>query len=179
MQLNQVLKVINHTFASGGPFLWTCYGEDAMYIDFKTINNVPVGSILFDTSTAEVYEITAEIPDEELSYRWISSDFREEFYAESISKGFDPSIAWDKVRFVDVEIEEDILEKVEAIVNGREFDRSVSVQLEFTEEEELELHRQAHKAGITTNEYVNMALRSQIDILKKEKDRLLDDRYIR
>ena len=169
MFLKDVLEAIQYRFSSGDRYQWKCYGDDAVYLDFKDVQDRPVGSILFDSSTGLVYEITIEVPGESLCYRWISPDFAADYRAETESRNINPNIAWDDVQYTDVDTEKDILEKVEAIVQCRDFDRSVVVPLYLTEQEELELHRQAHDAGMSTNEYVNMALRKQIDKIKASK----------
>jgi hypothetical protein len=168
MFLKNALDSVKYRFTSGDRYLWNSYGPDAVYLDIKDVQDRPIGSILFDSSSAEVYEITVEVPGEALCYRWINPDFENLYRKEAESKGINPDIAWDDVIYTDIIAENDILNKLEAIFNCREFDRTISVPLYLTQDEELELYRQAHAADMSTNEYVNMALRKQIDALKKQ-----------
>ena len=175
MFLKEALEAVDYRFSSGDRYLWTCYGPDSVYLNLKDVQDRPVGSILFDSNTAEVYEITVEVPGEPLCYRWIDPEFVDDHRDEAESRNVDPAIAWDDVKFTDIETEDDILDKLEAIVNCQEFDRSIVVPISMTADEELELHRQAHAAGMTTNDYINLALRKFVDA----ENKALDERYIR
>lgn len=175
MQLKHVIDAIDYRITSAEKYYWACYGEDVLYINFDDIRSRPVGSFLFNSRTAEVYEITVEVPGEELCYRWIRPGFENDYRLEAAAKGVPADIAWDDVEYTDIETEDDILEKLTAIINCQEFDRTIEIPIKLTEAEELCLHRQAHAAGMTTNEYANMALRAAIDSENKK----LDERYIR
>ena len=175
MYLKDVLEAVEYRFSSGDRYLWQCYGDDSVYLNLKDVQDRPVGSILFDSNTAEVYEITVEVPGEQLCYRWINPEFVDDYRDEAESRGVDPDIAWDDVKYTDIETEDDMLDKLNAIINCREFDRSIVVPIYLSEQEELLLHRSAHEAGVSTNEYVNMILRRLIDA----ENKALDERYIR
>ena len=175
MFLREALEAVDYRFSSGDRYLWTCYGPDSVYLNLEDTEGRPVGSILFDSGNADVYEITVEVPGEPLCYRWVNPDFADDYRDEAESRNVDPDIAWDDVEYTDIETEDDMLDKLEAIVNCREFDRSIEVPITMSADEELELHRQAHAAGMSTNDYVNLALRKFVD----EESKKLDERYIR
>jgi hypothetical protein len=59
-------------------------------------------------------------------YRWLNPDYVEAFYKESEKRQVDTDIAWDEIKFIDLEMEEDFLEKATAIFSGEEYHRRTS-----------------------------------------------------
>lgn len=80
----------------------------------------------------------------------------------------DPAIeldkdAWDGVEFVDLEVDDDFIQKALAIKAGEEYDTRVSVPLELEDELLFELMKKAHERDITLNQMVEQVLREVID----------------
>lgn len=75
----------------------------------------------------------------------------------------DDSDAWDGVSWVDLETDEDFIEKTVAITKGVEYDDRVSIPLTLTDDELLVLFKLAHAADVTFNEYVARVVQEQID----------------
>jgi hypothetical protein len=76
--------------------------------------------------------------------------------------------AWDDVKFVDLEVDEDWMEKAQAIVAGNDYDTRVKVPIDFTDEELLRFMMLAHERDITFNQLVEEALKNAIEQAKKE-----------
>lgn len=75
----------------------------------------------------------------------------------------DDSVAWDGVSWVDLENDEDFIEKTAAITKGVEYDDRVSIPLTLTDDELLVLFKLAHAADVTFNEYVARVVQEQLD----------------
>lgn len=75
----------------------------------------------------------------------------------------DPNVAWDDVKWVDLETEEDFLEKATAIFNGQPFDERIIVPIDLDDETLLQLSRAAHERDITLNKMIELALQDTID----------------
>jgi len=73
--------------------------------------------------------------------------------------------AYDDVDFVDLESDDDFLEKARAIIAGEEYDTRVSIPVDMPDEELLRCMMAAHKMDITFNQFIELALR---EVLKKE-----------
>jgi hypothetical protein len=73
-------------------------------------------------------------------------------------------------KFVDLETDEDFLEKAAAIINGEEYDTRVLIPIDFTQEELLKYMTLAHEQDITFNQWIENAIRAALDskILSKE-----------
>lgn len=70
--------------------------------------------------------------------------------------------AWDDVNFVDLESDDDFIQKAQAIIAGEEYDTRVSVPLDLPKDDMFELMRLAHERDMTLNELVEEALRNFI-----------------
>jgi hypothetical protein len=91
-------------------------------------------------------------------------------------------MAWERddgspVEYVDLDVEEDFIEKARAIVNGEDYDTRVKVPVEFTDEELLTYMKMAHDRDMTFNEFVEMALRAAIDEIKMRDSDDMRDEY--
>lgn len=67
------------------------------------------------------------------------------------------------VSWVDLETDEDFIEKTVAIMKGVEYDTRISIPLTLTDDELLVLFKLAHAADVTFNEYVARVVQEQID----------------
>lgn len=176
MNIKHLLEIVNYCFESGGKYQWQCYGNDAFFIDFKTIaGKACAGAVV--NSIGEVLEAHVELEGEPLCYQWTNPVYRQSYLDEAKSRGVDPDIAWDDVEYTVLEVAEDFLEKFDAIIHGREFDRGILVPLHISDDEQLALFRMAHEANMTFNDFVNQILEKELQRLsamtpkqlKKEK----------
>jgi aminoglycoside/choline kinase family phosphotransferase len=70
--------------------------------------------------------------------------------------------AWDDVNYVDLETDDDFVQKFQAIVAGTEYDTRVQVPVDFTDEELLTYMKAAHELDISFNEFVVRAITQAI-----------------
>jgi hypothetical protein len=70
--------------------------------------------------------------------------------------------AWDDVNYVDLETDDDFIQKFLAIKAGEEYDTRVQVPVDFTDEELLKYMKAAHELDITFNELVVQAITQAI-----------------
>jgi len=80
----------------------------------------------------------------------------------------DPAIelddqAWDDVKWCDLEVDDDFIQKALAIKAGEEYDTRVSIPLELEDDLLFELMKKAHEEDITLNQMVERLLREVID----------------
>ena len=79
----------------------------------------------------------------------------------------DPAIeldneAWDECDFVDLEVDDDFIQKCLAIKAGEDYDTRISVPLELEDDLMFELMKKAHERDITLNQMVEEILREQL-----------------
>jgi len=167
MKLKAINEALNHAISGGSEYQWACY-PDARYLDYET--KFGNASVIFNTSTQEVYEASVEATvDETRPYRWLNESHKQAMFDEAEARGVDRDNAWDDVHWTDLETEEDFLEKAKAILDGEEFDTRIEVPIELSDADFMALAKMAHERDITFNEMVVEILKLAIERLKNEK----------
>jgi hypothetical protein len=174
MHLREVNEALDHRITGGSEYQWNCYPE-ARYLDFES--DYAYVTVLFNTITQEVYEADLSIKREawgkdSAPYRWFNPDYYEAYLSEAKQKNIDPNQAWDDVKWIILETEEDFLEKATAIFNGEKWDTRIQVPLDLDDSLLLKLMLESHKRDITLNQMVEEILRNMI--AKYERDDILN-----
>jgi hypothetical protein len=166
ISLKQFMETVNYRITEGSDYGWQCYGHDAYMLD--SWNGEQDGhslTIIFDTKNQEVYEVQAHDYVHNRAYRLINPDYAKKNKKEAKKRNVSRKEAWDDVDYVDLETDEDFLEKAQAIVNGTDYDTRVQVPLELDDDTMFQMMRMAHERDLTLNEFVEDLLR---EFLKKE-----------
>ena len=160
MTLKDFLEAINYRITEGSRYYWDCY-PDAHQIsaEIPLPDDSNYAEIIFSTVDQLVYEVTASDNVNGRYYRWINPDFREAYINEAKRKGFDPDTVFDDEQYTDLEVEEDILEKLEAIATGREYDDRVLIPINISDEDLLAVCKAAHAKDMTLNKFIEHACR--------------------
>lgn len=163
IEMKDFFEVIDYKIESGSKFLWSCYGNNAHIISSTELKEYDA-SMIFDTVNQTVYEVTVSDYTTKKTYRLFNPDFREAYYAEAKERNIDPDKAWDTVRFINLELDKDWLDKAKAIVNNQEYDERVEIELTFKNKNELHtLMLAAHQADMTLNEYISSVIKQLTD----------------
>ena len=164
ISLKQFMEAVGYRITEGDAYGWQCYGPDAYHLD--SWNGEPDGHsfcIVFDTKTQEVYEAQAHDYANNRAYRLINPDYAKANKKEAKRRGVSRREAWDDVDYVDLETDEDWLDKAQAIANGLDYDSRVDVPLDLEDELVFEMMKQAHEKDITLNQYVELILKQAMD----------------
>ena len=178
ISLKQFMEAVDYRITEGSNYQWQCFGPNAYCLD--SWNGDQQGhtvSIIFDTRTQEVYQVMAYDYSRDRAYRMTNPDYKADFDAECEDREVIDE-AWElddgtPIKYVDLEVEEDFLEKVRAIVNDEDYDTRVQIPVEFTDEELFQYMKLAHERDMTFNEFVEEALRYAIEDAKIRQE--LDD----
>lgn len=165
MKLSKVNEVLGHKITGGSEYQWQCF-PDARFLDYES--DYAHVSVLYSTVTQEIYQADASIKRDMWSqdsapYRWTNPLFNDAYLSEAKERKIDPDQAWDDVKWISLEVEEDFLEKTTAMFNGDEWDERIQVPLELDDDLILQLSMEAHKRDITLNKMVEIVLREAID----------------
>jgi hypothetical protein len=176
--LKDFMETVDYRITEGGDYGWNCYGYDAYMLD--SWNGDQDGhsfTIIFDTKTQTVYEVQAHDYVRQRAYRLINPEFKSAHDLEAGQRDVNLNEAWDDVDYVDLETDEDFLEKAQAIAANEDYDTRVQVPVDFTDDELLTYMTMAHERDMTFNAFVEMALKSVIDEIKikKELDNILPE----
>lgn len=163
--LKDYLTAIDYKITGGSEFQWDCFGSNARYLD---CNDSEFGNgkysinAIFDGSDQTVYVIEAWDYLNEREYRWINPEYKSSYEHECRLKEIDPNESEEGKRYIDLDVEEDVIEKITAIVLGKPYDSRIKVPVDFSDEELLKYMKLAHEMDITFNQLVEDALRHAI-----------------
>ena len=158
------MEVVDYRITEGSNYLWECYGPNAYCLDaWNGDQDGHSHSIIFDTKTQEVYEVTSYDYRSNRAYRLINQSFVELHNAEARRHQVDHREAWDDVNFVDLEVDDDWIQKAMAIeLEELDYDDRVQVPLTLDDDHMFELMKLAHEQDITLNQLVENILREAI-----------------
>jgi hypothetical protein len=163
MTMKRWMETVNYRITEGSTYDWQCYGHNAYCLD--SWNGEQDGhsfTIIFDTKDQLVYEIQAHDYANNRAYRWITESHREAWSSESESRGINKNEAWEDTNYIDLEVLDDLFEKMEGIRDGIVYDTRVQIPLTLGDEELFQLMKLAHESDITLNLYIENALREYI-----------------
>ena len=165
MRLNEINEALDHKITGGSDYQWNCY-PDGRYLDYES--DFAHVSVLYSTLDQTVYQAEVSVKreawdEDKKPYRWLNPDYKDALYKESKKRKVDPDIAWDDVKWIDLEMAEDFLEKATAIFNGEEYDTRVKIEFDLDDSSILKLATEAHKRDITLNKMIEIILQEVID----------------
>lgn len=113
-----------------------------------------------------VYEVQSHDFKNDRAYRLINPDFKDNRDSESTKRNVSLDEAWDEVNYVDLESDDDWIQKALAIAAGEDYDTRVSIPIDLPEEELMVLFKMAHERDMTFNDFVEQVLREQLERLQ-------------
>lgn len=180
MTLKDYMEVVGYRVTEGSEYIWQSFGANAYrlsswsgaFTGSAVSENQPDYSIevVFDTANQTVYQVEAHDYENNRAYRLTNPDFLEAFNNESKERNIDPKEAWDDVKFVDLELATDFLEKAKAISLGEDYDTRVEIPLELDDDLLFLALKDAHAKDMTFNQYVEEVLRVFIEDQEKLKE---------
>jgi len=175
LSLKEWMEIVEYRITEGGDYGWQCYGHDAHMLD--SWNGHQDGhsfTVIFDTKTQVVYEVQAHDYVHQRAYRMINPDFKTAHDSEGGGNGLSINQAWDDVDYIDLEVDDDFIQKSLAIKAGEDYDTNISVPLELTDEEMLKYMVMAHERNMTFNQFVTEALQAAIEEHKRDPEGMKD-----
>ena len=169
--LKEFMEIVDYRITEGSDYGWQCYGHDAYMLDsWNGEHDGHSFTIIFDTKTQEVYEVQAHDYVNQRAYRLINDEDAKKNKKEARKRGIDKDMAWDDVNYIDLDVDDDFIQKALAIRAGEVYDTRVQVPLELDKDQMYQLMTMAHEQDKTLNELVEDLLRSMINELSVGKD---------
>lgn len=171
--LKEFIEAIEYKITGGSEYHWDCFGHNARYLDCvdnEGIDGTYSINAVFDGVDQTVYiiEVWDYVNDRE--YIWINPEFQKAYRKESKKRDVDPDESLDGKKYIQLELVEDILEKISKIVNGEEYDTRIKIPVDFSDEDLLKYMKLAHDLDITFNELVERAVKEAIEHHEFNKD---------
>jgi len=161
--LKEWMELVDYRITEGSDYGWMCFGPKAYSL--SSWNGEHDGysfNIVFDNGDQTVY--TVEVCDykNNRAYRIINPQFKSAYDSESGDRGDYGNQAWDEVDYIDLELDDDFIQKGLAIKTNEVYDTRVSVPIDLPDEVVFELMKIAHEKDITLNQLVEGLLREEI-----------------
>lgn len=116
--------------------------------------------IVFDTKTQVVYQVEACDYRLNRAYRLVHPMYKDQVQADEQ--------AWDDTNWIDLEVDDDFIQKALAIKDGEDYDNRVQIELDIPEEDLLLYMKEAHKRDMTFNEFIEEALKAAIEEFERD-----------
>lgn len=169
MKMNDFFTAVNYNITDGTQFLWNCFGDNSHILDSEDSDDEYHVTCVFDKKTQVVYMTEAHDYINNRAYRWINPEYKESYFDECDNKNISVSEAfcyeYGDVKFVDLEVEEDFLEKASKIVQKVPYDTNITIPLDIPDNELLKLMIMAHEQDITFNKFINNILERALNEL--------------
>jgi len=164
ISMKEWMELVDYKITEGSDYGWSCYGPNAYTLDsWNGDHDGHSFSITFDTKTQEVFEVMAHDYKHGRAYRMINPDYAKKHKKECKRKDVNLNEAWEDVDYVDLDVEDDFIQKCLAIKAGEDYDTRVMMPVNFTDAELLTYMKMAHEQDMTFNEFVEKALRRVIE----------------
>ena len=161
--MKEWMELVDYRITEGSNYGWQCYGSNVYQMDSWNGNiDGHSFSIIFDTRDQTVYEVQAHDYVHNRAYRMINEDFLKKMKKEAKRRDVDKNEAWDDVNYIDLEVDDDFIQKALAIRAGEDYDTRVSVPIDFSDADLLTFMKMAHERDITFNQLIEEALRHAI-----------------
>ena len=172
--MKEFMELVDHKITEGGDYGWQCFGSNSYQLSHWNGVHGKGGwsaNIVFSTKSQKVY--TVEVCDytNDRAYRIINPDYVKKYNKESKDRGELGNQAWDGVDYIDLEVDDDFIQKFLAIKSGEDYDTRVQLPVDFSDEDLLKYMKLAHERDITFNELVTQALTEAIQLHKSDPER--------
>lgn len=161
--LKEWLELTEYRITEGDSYGWNCFGRNAQSLSYwNGDHNGYSFNIVFDTQDQTVYSVEVCDYRNQRAYRMINPGFRKAHDDEACAHDVDAREAWDSVSFVDLETEDDFIQKGLSIREGEDYDTRVSIPVNLPDDVLLTLMKQAHEQDITFNQHMETILKTAI-----------------
>lgn len=159
--MKQYMENVNYRITEGDVYYCRSFGTDLYCL--SAWNGDQKGwstNIVFDTKTQFVYMVEVCDYKNNRAYRLIHPD-----YVNTYKKNNPPEYdqTWDDINYIDLEVDEDWLQKASAIVAGVDYDTNISVPLDLDRDTMYDLMLRAHEQNITLNQLISDILTEAIE----------------
>lgn len=126
-------------------------------------------SLICSLRNDETYEVQLCDFKRQRAYRIINEKYRTAHadYVATQNETYDQ--AWDEVSYVDLETDEDFVEKATKVMNDEEYDTRVVIPFELPDDVIYTLMKEAHRKDITFNALISETLINHINKLELEQ----------
>jgi len=171
--MKEWMELVDYRITEGGDYGWNCYGSNAYQLSSWDGLHDKGGwsfNIVFSTKTQKVYEVSVCDFTNDRAYRMIAENKRKKHIKEAKARDVNLNEAWDDVEYVDLEVDDDFIQKCLAIKEGREYSTDVSIPLDLPDDLLMFAFKAAHAEDMTFNDWMNKMLKGYIDEVNRDPE---------
>jgi len=168
MKIGEYLKLIGYRIGDCSDFGWECFGPNTKFIESNMINDNYYTNCIYNPASEEIFHITFTDCITHKMYEWIHPDYIQKYDDEFKQNNIfseDTSNDDDDIR---VEIIEDIVEKVQCVMDGKEYDPRILVPVDLDEDTIQELTAIAAERGISIDKLIEDALIKSMEVYEQQ-----------
>ena len=169
LSMKEWMELVDYKVTEGDRYGWSCFGPNSHQLaSWNGVHGAGGYSfnIVFSTNSHKVYSVEVCDYTNDRAYRMINPDYVKKHEKEAKNRGVNLTEAWDSVEFIDLDVDDDFIQKSLAIKEGKDYDTRISMPIEFTDEEFATYARMAHDMDLTLNQFIEQALRHALDLRK-------------
>jgi hypothetical protein len=164
INIKEWMELVDHRITEGSNYGWLCYGPNAYTLDSWNGDHDGYSfTIIFDSKDQTVYEVQVHDFMHQRAYRMIHPDFQKKMKKEAKRRDVNKDTAWDDVNYIDLEVDDDFIQKCLAIKAGEDYDTRIQVPLDLSDEMLYNMMKLAHEQDVTLNQFVEQILRIAIE----------------
>ena len=166
ISIKEWMELVDYKITEGSDYGWTCYGPNSYSLSsWNGVHGAGGYSfdIVFSTKTQKVYEVSVCDYTNDRAYRMINPKNVKKHSKEATERGSSLNEAWEDVDYVDLEIDDDFIQKCLAITAGEDYSTDVSVPIDLPDNILLMAALEAHQRNITLNAYINLVLADMVE----------------
>ena len=161
-----LLELIDNKITGVDRFTWNCFGSFAWCYDSWPGRDSPYClSAVVDIVDQTVYSVEIHDLVRNRAYRMTHPDYVDAYVQEHKKHGINTNNSED-VAVIELDVVDDLKEKITAIVNNQEYDTRVMMEVNIPDQDLYTYMKLAHKLDITLNELMHMAITRVIEAHK-------------
>lgn len=162
--IKDFMELVEFKITEGSKYCWECFGPNAYALDsWSGDQNGHSAGIVFDTEDQTVYQASVYDYRNNRAYRMINPDYKASHDEEAASRNVDADQAWDDVKYIELEVDDDFIQKCFAIFAGEvDYDTRIQVPLDLSDDMLYNIMKLAHEQDVTLNQFVEQILRQAI-----------------
>jgi hypothetical protein len=164
INIKEWMELVDHRITEGSTYGWSCYGPNTYTLDSWNGDHDGYSfTVIFDSKDQTVYEVQVHDFMHQRAYRMIHPDFQKKMKKEAKRRDVNKDTAWDDVNYIDLEVDDDFIQKCLAIKAGEDYDTRIQVPLDLSDEMLYNMMKLAHEQDVTLNQLVEQVLREAIE----------------
>jgi len=171
--MKEWMELVDYKITEGSDYGWNCYGPNAYSLSSWNGVHGKGGysfNIVFSTKTQKVYEIAVCDYTNDRAYRMVAENKQENHRREAERFGINFNEAWDNVEYVDLEVDDDFIQKCLAIKAGEDYSTDVSIPLDLPDDLLMFAFKAAHAENMTFNDWMHKMLKVYIDEVNRDPE---------